>query len=114
MREIKFKFWDKDLKKMCERKPNNGDFTHPNIIPLQYTGLKDQNGVEIYEGDIVWYRVNGEGRSELSNIVFDSKQCGYFIKPLTTYGRLRNLTYSCKKYIVVIGNNYENPELLNG
>lgn len=50
-REIKFKFWDKDLNKMCERKPAHNDFSHPNIIPLQFTGLKDKKGKEIYEGD---------------------------------------------------------------
>ena len=51
VREIKFRFWDKDLNKMCERKPARNDFTHPNIIPLQFTGFRDCFGVEIYEGD---------------------------------------------------------------
>lgn len=53
MREVKFRFWDKDLKKMCERKPRHNDFSHPNIIPLQFTGLKDKYEKEIYEGDIL-------------------------------------------------------------
>lgn len=33
-RKIKFRFWDKDLKKMCERKPAHNDFSHKSIIPL--------------------------------------------------------------------------------
>ena len=52
-REIKFRFWDKDLKKMCYRKPAYNDFNHKNIIPLQFTGFKDFHGNDIYEGDII-------------------------------------------------------------
>ena len=50
-REIKFRFWDKDLKKMCDRKPAYNDFSHKSIIPLEFTGFKDCNGVEVFEGD---------------------------------------------------------------
>jgi len=50
-RIIKFRFWDKDLKKMCDRKPAYNDFSHKSIIPLEFTGFKDCNGVEVFEGD---------------------------------------------------------------
>jgi uncharacterized phage protein (TIGR01671 family) len=60
-REIKFRVWDKSLKTMIyfpnhyyeaiyfDGKPWNDE----NQTPLQYTGLKDQNGKEIYEGDLI-------------------------------------------------------------
>ena len=43
MREIKFRFWDNHLKKMCDRKPYYNDFSHQHITPLQFTGLLDKN-----------------------------------------------------------------------
>ena len=65
MRTIKFRFWDKDLKKMLYRKPAYNDFSHKNIIPLQSIGCKDKNGIEIFEADYLvdYYPIDEEDLS---------------------------------------------------
>lgn len=59
MREIKFRAWHKNMKSMCENV--NTDLLNRDYLEfMQYTGLKDTSGKEIYEGDILYYRDEGE------------------------------------------------------
>jgi len=74
-----------------------------NIELMQYTGLKDKNGIEIYEGDIIkflGYNALTEGNKE------------YISKVYFKDGEFKNTANYYTESREVIGNIYENPELL--
>lgn len=86
---------------------DNGTFVSPSSTNnttkgwhQQFTGLHDKNGVEIYEGDVV--------RSETYNM--DKKEVRW---SYTYWSPFLYYMSSVEEYFEVIGNIYENPELLN-
>ena len=123
MREIKFRVWLGDRMDIVDSlyidelgvntKGINGApcyRNYTNSILMQYTGLKDRIGTEIYEGDIV--KIWGRGfTNKLGSgnaiVVFDEAQFAFYINE--QYYHIWG--DSCEMY-EVIGNIYENPELL--
>lgn len=79
---------------------------------MQYTGLKDVHGKEIYEGDVVNTIYDGELFTGV--VVYDESELGFkATNGKENYGS--NFQYlPCCEEVEIIGNIYENPELLKG
>ena len=130
MRELKFRAWVKAEKRMlpvgeidfdyefayleeengyrCERDFDEIEF-------MQFTGLKDKNGKEVFEGDII-----KDSEDFIAQVVYDKEYAGFGLnyQPFdlvdglsVTFEELKN---EYRNTFKVIGNKYENPELLKG
>jgi len=124
MREIKFRVWDLESKKMITPGVDsviiitiNGIFIDSDKYSvMQYTGLKDKDGKEIYEGDILTgnYRVGFGYYEDVGDDYYDG--IGFYTTPVEEkYNwQQESITLTDVKQSEVIGNIYENPELLGG
>ena len=116
MRSLKFRVWseeDREYRTDCKLRYL---FTSPTGLPStvyndegdrfdieQYTGLKDKNGKEIYEGDIV------EIFGDIARVSWLNDGCCFHAD--NDAGYIATI-YSVSKHGVVVGNIHKNPELL--
>ena len=111
MIKIKFRAWEKDLKKMFQSFtiiPEN----EKNVILMQYTGQKDKNWKEIYVWDIVNAVAKEEYEEEtgISNII-QQKNWAYVVQSKPMYLNWLDLLWWWRVNIEVIWNIYENKSL---
>lgn len=122
-REIKFRAWDKHYKRFRDIVLNspisalNNNEIDERFELTQYTGFRDKNDIEIYEGDIIYYELldekmivkNGEVYIHTYGSTKVLVTCCYLEYLNNEYEFLNSLI--CEK-IQVIGNIYENNDLL--
>jgi len=114
MKEIKLRAWNKSTKWMCCNFTDETFYFDTNLLVskdgkdtweiMQFTGLKDKNGKDIYGGDIVILLCDGEKR--MCEVKQNKTYC-------TLDGGILGAGELQTENIEVIGNIYENPELLD-
>lgn len=134
MREIKFRCWDVENKEMLDvqeldyadsydgnpmiRTTMYSDyFDTEEMILMQYTGLKDKNGKEIYEGDIVSKEVFDDTKPNYINksyakVVYIEELAGFYL--VNKSNKILWEVADDKYNIEVVSTIYDNPELLGG
>lgn len=123
MREVKFRAWEKHLKEIIpvhdidfEKKMINTSSAwrfFDEIELMQYTGLKDKNDKEIYEDDILFDPVTNQKYI----VAYDDAYAMFFMKNVSDDVALPDYDFGEfdideGRDLYIIGNIYENPELL--
>ena len=125
MCEIKFRAWDWVEKQMCPvivadfqdiqaklfcRFPKSGTQGSISADLMQYIGAKDKNGVEIYDGDVI--RENAGEKYRDYVVRWSDGKYGFIADTKALCKVFPCLNQGTAKYLEVVGNIYENPEMV--
>ena len=125
MREIKFRAWNKEENIMCYENEDfeadywdghyaslletiNDSLKTDKYIFMQYVGLHDKNGKEIYEGDVV--KIDCPTMKMTGEIKYSEMSAMFYIYDVIE--DIEETLWYQKEEYEIIGNIYENPELL--
>ena len=129
-RPIKFRFWCNAGKSFIQQYRYSGyvdelfDEKEWDILtPSQYTGCNDYQGKEIWEGDIIEFesnvRLGPDSKQTITRGVVEYSDGGYIVKAINPASTLSFIhlyaffnTYKFTNILRVIGNKFENPDLL--
>jgi len=83
-------------------------------IPMQFTGLLDKNGVEIYESDVIEIIWEWDGKRTIHEVYWGGEYPAFDLRPTTgdESNNLHSLMVCRENEIAVIGNIHQNPDLL--
>jgi uncharacterized phage protein (TIGR01671 family) len=127
MRELKFRAWNTMVHKMQyftlpDIEKQKGNIQWHIIDIMQYTGLKDKGGKEIYEGDILETQIGKYSNTavvkfgDCYELLKENGLYGWYLEFIhsnfPTESKGCHLNNSIDVTIFVIGNIYENPDLL--
>ena len=128
MKKIRFRVWDNKLKEweyyilpqdagyMAGRftKKNDKEKRFEKETLMQYTGLKDTNGKEIFEGDILEFKQYTHSKDK-NKIHKWTKEVKFETEKVGVYGYANFTGFNTTDFDVeheIIGNRFENPELI--
>ncbi len=125
-RAIRFRVWDKKEKKWFYGPKGEvnlfgetiilGEFMRVSLehleecIPLQFTGIKDKNGKEIYEGDIIRYSIRSDNKVEDGEVFYDEEFAMFLFNRQHEFNFMDWVVL--RETIEVVGNIFENKNLV--